>query len=204
MRLFDFFRPRPAIRAPQDLALFIDEQAAFVVQKGIFEYSRARAGHYAKVLFGEQAFLAAVDRSRWCAYPIGLIMVTEVAAGVLRQQLDATGRDRSPDLRALTLSVFDGYHRPEGISAHEWNDARATLEQRLQRIGLDPPRRSFEVADPYVQEYFGMMPIHEKLRMRDFPTIHNYLKLALCNVHDELTKRLDATALTSSLGHDRT
>ena len=29
-------------------------QSAFWLQKGIYEYSRARAGHYAKVLFREQ------------------------------------------------------------------------------------------------------------------------------------------------------
>ena len=86
-RLFGLFRSQPSVRSPQDLAQFIDEHAAFVVQKGIYEYSRARAGHYAKVLFGEQAFIDAVDLSRWAAFPIGLAMVAEVVDGVLRQQV---------------------------------------------------------------------------------------------------------------------
>ena len=47
------FRPRPPIRDREALADFIDSQSAFIVQKGIYEYSRARAGHYAKVLFAE-------------------------------------------------------------------------------------------------------------------------------------------------------
>ena len=54
---------------PASLADFIDEQSAFLVQKAIYEYSRARAGHYAKVLFAEHEFREAVEQSRWRAYP---------------------------------------------------------------------------------------------------------------------------------------
>jgi hypothetical protein len=43
------------------------------------------------------------------------------------------------------------------------------------------------------------MPIHEKLRGRDFPTIRNYLRVSLCNIHDEFSKRLDVPAITTAL-----
>lgn len=78
-----FWRPAPIVDM-KSLADFIDDQAAFVVQKGIYEYSRARAGHYSKVLFSEPEFLDALERSRWAAYPLGLAMVGEVVEGVLR------------------------------------------------------------------------------------------------------------------------
>jgi hypothetical protein len=39
-----------------------------------------------------------------------------------------------------------------------------------------------------------MFPIHEKAARRD-STIRNYLRVTLCNIHDELTKRADAPAL---------
>ena len=62
MKLFEkLFRPRPPIRDREALADFIDAQSAFIVQKGIYEYSRARAGHYAKVLFAEQGFAQSVE-----------------------------------------------------------------------------------------------------------------------------------------------
>jgi hypothetical protein len=44
------------------------------------------------------------------------------------------------------------------------------------------------------------MPIHEKLRGRDFPTTHNYLKVTLCNIHDELTKRVEGQPLAQLAG----
>ena len=97
MGLFDFFRRRPPIRDARALADFIDQQSAFLVQKGIYEYSRARAGHYAKVLFAEPGFQTAVEQSRWRAYPLGLAMVAEVVEGVLRPH----AADRHAQLDAL-------------------------------------------------------------------------------------------------------
>jgi hypothetical protein len=41
------------------------------------------------------------------------------------------------------------------------------------------------------------------LRGPDFPTMHNYLKVALCNVHDELTQKIDASAVARAAGRFR-
>ena len=74
MELLDFFRRKPPIRDVAAVATFVDENAAFLMQKGLYEFSRARAGHYAKVLFGEAAnSRTAVEVSRWRAYPLGLV-----------------------------------------------------------------------------------------------------------------------------------
>lgn len=199
MKLFEFFRRRPPIRDPEALADFIDQHAAFLVQKGIYEYSRARAGHYAKVLFREAAFQDVVERSRWRAYPLGLAMVGELVEGVLQPH---GGADRNLSLSALhvlVLSVFDRYPVPASLGAQSWSDARADLERRLQLVGLHPPKRAFDISEPFAKDYFDLMPIHEKLRQSEFPTIGNYLKVTLCNIHDELAKRMDAPALAKML-----
>src|SRR5262245_55551693 len=113
MGLFSIFRTRPPIRACHELAQFIDEQSAFLVQKGIHEYSRARAGHYAKVLFSEPEFRDALDQLRWTAYPLGLAMVGELVEGVLRPLSGEAERgQRLETLQALVLSVFDRYPTP--------------------------------------------------------------------------------------------
>jgi hypothetical protein len=198
MSFFGFFRRQPPIRDLAALADFIDEQAAFLMQKGIYEYSRARAGHYAKVLFAEQGFQHAVEQSRWRAYPLGLAMVGELVEGVLRPY----GNDRKEQvdaLRTLVLSVFDRYPVPEAIGAKEWSEARADLARRLQHIGLHAPKRAFDIAEPFAKSYFNLMPIHEKLRGRDFPTMRNYLRVTLCNIHDEFSRRMDARVLAAML-----
>jgi hypothetical protein len=200
MALFDIFRRRRPIRTSAELADFIDGNSAFLVQKAIYEYSRARSGHYSKVLFKEPEFHKAVEQSRWRAFPLGLAMVAEVADGVLRSHGGADRRREFEALIELVLGVFDRYPVPEALGQDVWLELRADLERRLQGIGLHPPKRAMDIPEPFAQIYFDLMPIHEKLRGRDFPTTHNYLKVTLCNIHDELTKRLEVQPLAQLAG----
>jgi hypothetical protein len=171
MRLLDrlkaLFGQRPAVGDTEALADFIDTRAAFLMQKGIYEYSRARAGHYAKVLFSEEAFAEAVERARWSAYPLGLAMVGEMAEGVLR----SCAGDRR----------------------------RADLERHLDLVGGHAPKRVIDIPEPLAEKYFALMPIHEKLRGRDFFTTSNYLRVNLCHMHEELERRIDAPAVVNEL-----
>lgn len=196
--LRDYFR-KPAIRDRADLSRFLDENAAFVTQKGIYEYSRARAGHYAKVLFREQQFLDAVELARWRGFPLGLAMVAEVVAGVVEETAGADRRHSCELARALALSVFDGYSIPAPLGAAAWQGERTELDRRLTRLAGQARRRSFQVPDDYGRLYLDIMPIHPKLKASDYLTTVNYLKLTLCNIHIELTKRLDAPRLDSFL-----
>jgi hypothetical protein len=193
------FWRRPPIADLDALAAFVDEQSAFLVQKGIYEYSRARAGHYAKVLFGEPEFLEALERSRWRAYPLGLAMVGELVEGVLRSQPGAAAGPHIDDLRRFVLSVFDRYPVPASLGEAGWHDARADLDRRLQALSLHPPKRAIDIPEPYARTYWDLMPIHKEIRSRDFSTTHNYLKVTLCNIHDQLTSRADVPALARQL-----
>jgi hypothetical protein len=193
------FRRRAPVGDAAALADFIDQQAAFLVQKGIYEYSRARAGHYSKVLFSEPEFLEALDASRWRAYPIGLAMVGELVEGVLRPLDGGDGGRRLDAVSGLVLAVFDRYPTPAVLGQRAWSAARVELAHRLRLVGLHAPKRAFEIPEPFARAYFDAMPIHKSLRAAEFPTLHNYLKVSLCNVHEELTKRIDAPAVVATL-----
>ena len=199
MGLFDIFRRRPAIRDASALADFIDQNAAFVAQKGIYEYSRARAGHYAKVLVREPEVRDASDRSRWQAYPLGLAMVGEVVEGVLSSARPEDHPALVDSIRTLTLGVFDRHPVHAGLGPEAWQVLREALERDLQRIGLHAPKWAKDVPAPFAEKYVDLMPIHPTLRGRDAPTIHNYLRVTMCNIHDELTRRIDAAAVIGSL-----
>jgi hypothetical protein len=206
MKLFEkLFRPRPPIRDREALADFVDAQSAFIVQKGIYEYSRARAGHYAKVLFAEKEFAQSVEYSRWQAYPLGLAMVGEMINGVLAFEVDGMQRRKILDqLIIIVLSVFDRYPVPPSIGEDAWLAARSDLAHRLDLTGGHAPKRVMDIPDPLAEAYFAMMPIHEKLRGRDFQTTRNYLRVSLCNIHDELTSRMDRAAVQRALLADAT
>ena len=127
------FRRPPPVDDAKALAEFIDQQSAFVTQKGIYEYARARAGHYAKVLFKEQQFADAVDRSRWGAYPIGLAMVGELVEGVL----GCLALEVPEFVHAAPLhhrrrpQPAEGLAQP-GIAIDDGQQRRAQLEEELR------------------------------------------------------------------------
>lgn len=199
MGLLDIFRQPPPIKDTQAVGDFIDANAAMLIQKGIYEYSRARSGHYAKVLFSEPEFLQAVDRSRWQMYPLGLAMVAEIVEGIVTSPDRQLRQDNLAVLSDIVLAVFDRYPVPAALAPGTWAEARSELAERLQMIGLHPPKWAKDVALPYTERYFAAMPIYEKLRKPDYPAISNYLKVMLCNIHAEFEKRLDRTALPDLL-----
>jgi hypothetical protein len=199
MGLLDFMSRRATpIRGPAELADFIDQNAAFLVQKGIYEYARARAGHYAKVLFAEADFKEAVERSRWQAYPLGLAMIAEMVEGILRPHFEQR-REALDPLITLTLTVFDRYPVSTALGAAVWSDLRSELTRQLNLIGIHDVKPAKDIPIPFAERYFDLLPIHKKLRAAEFPTITNYLRVTACNIHDELTQRADVAALAQAL-----
>jgi hypothetical protein len=199
MGLFDWFRRPSPIRNTQELAEFVDQRAAFLAQKGIYEYARARAAHYAKVLFKERAFQDAVEQSRWQAFPMGLAMVAEVAEGILLPHVGDKRRVALDVLRELVLAIYDRYPVSPQLGEAAWQQNRDELARHLDQIGLHPPKYAKDIPEPYAERYFAIMPIHEKLRGRDFFTTRNYLRVTIINIHDELAGRLDARAVAAML-----
>jgi hypothetical protein len=203
MGLFDIFRRAPAIREGAALADFVDHNAAFLIQKGMYEYARARAGHYAKVLLQEPEFLAEIEKARWQGYPLGLAMVGEMVEKVLNPSIADDRRAGIDALADLVLSVFDRYPVPPSLGAAAWAGERSELARRLDLIALHPPKPVKDMPVPFAKLYFDMMPIHEKLRAPDFPAITNYLRVSLINIHDELIARIDVPAVVQSLLGER-
>lgn len=202
MALLGFFRRTPPIRTLKDLADFIDEQAAFLMQKGIFEYSRARAGPYANSMLSELDFQRSVEESRWKAYPLGLAMVGEMVEGVLRSHAGADQKERRAlhdEFIDLVLAVFDRYPVPPQIGEDAWRDARSELALKLDQISTHPPKRTIDIPEQYVKRYFEMMPIHEDMRSKDEGTTLGFLKLNLVHSRDELVKRMDAAVMVGLL-----
>jgi hypothetical protein len=199
MDLFGFFRRPPPIRDVPALAVFIDERAAFLIQKGIYDYARARSGPYSKTLLGESKFISDVNRSRWQAYPLGLAMMGEMVEGVLSPHAAGDRRAVLDPLSALVLDVFDGHPVPEPIGSDAWKRARDDLARKLDQIGTHPPKSVIDIPEPYVARYFDMMPFARELLTKDEPTTRAYLRLTLTHMRDDLVKRMDAADMADKL-----
>ncbi|MBI4366296.1 MAG: hypothetical protein HY543_05710, partial [Deltaproteobacteria bacterium] len=195
MGFFDLFRRGAPVDTRDALMDFLDRQSAFLTQKGLFEYSRARAGPYGNALFDDKSFLVELEKSRWLAFPAMLAMVGEAVEGLLRP---AAGDRRADMLQGLTdtaLATFDRYPMPANMSPQAWAELRRQLERDFSLLSFHPVKRAMEIPARFIDRYVAAMPIHEKLLAKDIPTIHNYLKTNLCHVHEQFVKRADIAAL---------
>ncbi len=200
MGLLDFLlRRKPAIRTTQALADFIDEHAAFLVQKGIYDYTRARSGHYSKVMLADEGFQSALNRSRWLAFPLGLAMVGETVESVLAPQAAGDRRRELDPLIELVLSVYDRYPRPAELTDDEWASGRADLALHLDRLSTHPPKRIIDIPVPFADRYFAMMPFDNQFLTPDAPTARSFMQLHLVKVQDELINRMDAGEMVEQL-----
>lgn len=198
-----YFGRKPPVDTRDKLIEFLDTRAAFLIQKNIFDYARARSGPYFSQIIKEQAFKDSVEVSRWTGFPIGLAALAEIVRGALFD--DADRKPLNDAVSSAALAAFDKYPVPVALGEDTWKKARETLIERLALIDSHPPKFAKDVILPYAQILYDSQPIHEELRKRDFEMIQAQLRINLVTMHDEFAKRVKKVELLSDLGvHPRT
>jgi hypothetical protein len=199
MALFGLFtRKKSPIRAPAELAEFIDEQASALVQEGILQNVRARAGDQADRILNEEAFARLAETARWRTYPLGLAMVAEMIDGLLRPHADAQ-RALADETIDLVLGVFDRHPVPGAIGKNAWLDARSDLAMRLDAISTQSPRNVADIPAPYIKRYLAEMPSHTSMTHSEAGAALDALKRQLTKERQELETRMDAAAMAKAL-----
>jgi hypothetical protein len=199
MGILDWFKRPPPIDDRPALLEFIDSRAAFLTQKGIFDFSRAAAGPSFSQLIKEPAFAEAVDEARWKSYPLTLFCVVEMADGVMRPM--ATGAmPLAEALQAAAFEIIDRYPTPKSIDPAAWAEARAALGLRIIHVALHPPKYVKDIPLQIASQFHDNLPIHERLRGSASEIVTNNLRTGLIRVHKEFTERADCAALVAALG----
>ena len=172
-------------------------QTAYVAQRTVIEYCRARVGHNWDKLFAEASF---VERLEICCregYAVVLAEVAELALIRLR-------RDGAADPEAYLPGVVRAAHAAllrHPVPAHRasWTDAADAIERHLARALMAAPRPVHLVGFQAAAAIFDLLPIHADLRQRDREMFQNSLRFAICGAFEETTRRVDVTALEAAL-----
>lgn len=199
MGIFDLFRRPPPVATLPALDDFVDSQTAFLVQKCIYEYARARSGTLSAKLFKEPAFLAAIETSRWQNYPICLGHVALMVDAALRPLALDRAAGLADGLVGVTGRITRRYDTPAGMAPDFWADARKKIEARLRRASLAPPRPVKDIPLDAFDAFFAQLPIHESLRDHDYVLVRNNLRLNLCRAYETFLSRMDGSALVAQL-----
>lgn len=199
MGLLDMFRRPPPLADVGELEDFLDERASFLVQKNVFEYSRARAGIMAEKLFREPGFKEAIDTARWRGYPIALANVTEMVEGVLRPRADGREDELLAAIITASRAVIHRYPVPPREPAHFWAEAEAWLEARLKPIQDEPPKAVKDIPLSTARQMFDLLPIHPSLRGEDYIMVRNHLRTNLCRMFEDFIARAELDPLVADL-----
>ncbi len=199
MGIFDWFRRPPPIADGSALIDYLDTRAAYLIQRGIFEFAHACTGLAFNKLMQDAAFVEAIDKSRWASYPLGLSTVSEMIHGVLRTEANGA-MPLAEALQGAAFEAFDRYPVPVLLGAEAWATERADLGQRVIGIALHPPKAVKDIPLAVVPKFSERLPIHEQIRGDDQEIITNHLRMILIRLYDDFVQRADTAALVAELG----
>jgi len=199
MGLLDFLKRKPPIADLPGLSDFLDSRSAFLVQKCLYEYARARSGILSPKLFKEPTFKAAMETAQWGNYPLCLQHVTVMAEHTLRQHAGGEADEMREGLIAASDAVCRRYPVPIGFESGFWEAARLRVAHRVRLAGLAPPRAIKDLPHETAKEFSERVPIHPELRQFDFELVTNNLRVNLCRAHEDFLAMADASALARAL-----
>jgi hypothetical protein len=190
-------KSRPPVATLDELADFLAAQTAYVSQRAVFEYCRARTGLNWDKLYREQTFVDSLEVCRWEAYAQVLAEVAELVLILLRRQDPADPQAYLPGLAAAAGAAL----RRHPVPGHRasWDAAAAAIAKHLAQSLLAPPRAVHLAGVGAADAIFAQLPIHPDLRREDREMFRNSVRFALCRVFDETTRRLDVAALAQAL-----
>lgn len=200
MGLFDFLTGRKTkIVDWAGVDEFIDRQAAFLVNRGMYEYSRARSGVLADQLFREKQFQAAVEAGRWRAYPICVGNVGELVEALMRA---AAPEARDRIVEAVVASgrrVLTRYPLPDGFEPGFWTASAAEVEARLRTASLAPPKPVQDIAMASFAAFFENAPLHPDVMKHDYEVVQNNVRGMMLNIADRFRAEAEPGRLVAAL-----
>ncbi len=199
MGLLDYFRRPPPIATFADVEDFLDSRTAFLVQKTVYEYARARSGVLSSKLFKEPAFIAALDECRWRNFPIGLGYIVQMVEATLRPDAADRTAALANGLLAASRGVMSRYPVPSGFADDFWAISHTEIAEHLARAQLAPPKSIKDIPVDTVQMFFDNLPIHESLRVHDYTLIKAHLSSNLCRLYEEFIARTDCPAIADTI-----
>lgn len=181
----------------EELADFLAAQTAYVAQRSVIEYCKARTGLNWEKLSLEPTFLDRLEVCRWEAYAIVLAEVAELALIRLRRDGAADPEAYLPGLVAAAQSAL--LRHPVPSHRTSWADAAAALEQHLARAVLAAPRPVHLIGLHSADAIFDLLPIHASLRPEDREMFQNSVRFAICGAFDAMSRCMEVPALEAAL-----
>ena len=198
LRIFSRRRDTERIAGYAAFLDFLESRSAFLAQKCVFEYCRARTGLNWDKLMLEKDFLAAYEVSRWEAFGAALADLVVYLEGQLRPadtRLHARLVDRLLVAAGTVLARHPlPEHKPEG-----WGGEIAALRERLDESQLGPPRGAAEVAKTAGARIYAGLPLHPDMTKHDRELVTNAVRFNFSRIASDLEEQIEVAPLLAEL-----
>lgn len=198
-----FRRPPERFATISDLRRFIETRSAYVTQRSMYEYCRARAGTHWQYLVSEKPFVDQMSIKRWMAYPEILGDICVAVEGALRPHAGPKTvalAERIAGLGAETLRATLPTEGPGVEVRHEIDLLIAALRTRIGEAQVAAPLAVHDIARNGGEAIFVNMPIHENMKGVDRTVIHRNVAFLMVRVISDFNAAADHAAIISELG----
>lgn len=196
-RLLQGRRATAPIATGAALARFLSGHAAFIAQRTVLDYCRAKTGLFSYALFEEAAFKQAYDKCRWEGYAAVMGDLFLVAEGFVRP----SGTDALKIVEPLAMLYRRHLtekaapdHRPQG-----WDDVLAAFDARLRLSVVAHPKSPVESVAASAHQIFLTLPIHHTYSGRDEEVILGSVQFRTLAMWQELQQRVRPAEVAADL-----
>ena len=200
MALGIFSRRRNELRIASyaELLDFLDTRSAFLAQKCVYEYCRARSGINWDKLMLEADFLAAYEVSRWEAYGAALGDLVVYLEGQLRPA-DTRLHARLVDRLIVAAAVVLGRHPVPAHKPEGWGAEIAQLRERLNGTQLGQPLGAAEVSRTAGARIYATLPLHHDMTKHDRVLVTNAVRFNFSRIASDLEQQMEVEPLLREL-----
>lgn len=183
---------------------FVSTRAAFIAQKSLYGYLKARMGTRYPSMFEDDAMIASIDIAKINIYLACLSDLSVYAA--IRSLQDVAADDKAYHdmaLRCLKRGLADNAEQARNIEAFSVSDSLADFEKRLAFVDWysDLPVRHLFTASPAA--LYKWAPIAPNLKREDKEIVENSIKFAWRDVRAQFEKRIDSSRVAADLSSFR-
>jgi hypothetical protein len=196
--LFGKKERRTAVADYPGLLDFLDSRSAFLSQKCVYEYCRARSGLNWEPLMREAAFIEAYNASRWDAYAAALSDLVILMEGRLRPA-DTRQHARLVDRLLVAAAEVLARHRTEAERQQGWGEEIGQLRDRLNQAQLGPPRPAAEIAKVGGRRIYETLPLHADMTKHDRELVTNAVRFNFSRIAADLEGELDVAKVQAAI-----
>lgn len=184
----------------ESLCGFVSTRSAFVAQKTLYGYLKARMGTRYPSLFEDDVFVSSIDVAKMHVFAACLSDLAVYAAyrALRDQDLEDSAR-RDLALCCFNSGLADNEDQARGVRSFSIEDAETAFERRLAFLDWKLGATGAVLFTASPAALFEWAPIAPELKRDDKEIVENSIKFTWREIRAQLDKRIDEAAIATDL-----